>query len=68
MGDVIRGDSIIASGKIGQIQRNKEDVDEVKENFEAGIRLDFIFDKPFNDVMVGDILEVYEEEKIERTL
>jgi translation initiation factor IF-2 len=68
MGDVIRGDSIIASGKIGQIQRNKEDVDEVKENFEAGIRLDFIFDKPFNDVMVGDILEAYEEEKIERTL
>jgi len=68
MGEVTRGDSVVASGKIGQLQHNKEDVSEVKEGLEAGIRLDVIFDKPFAEVSVGDILEIYEEEKIQRSL
>jgi len=68
MGEVMRGDSIIAIGKIGQLQHNKEDVSEVKEGLEAGIRLDVISGQPFEEVKEGDILEIYEEEKIQRSL
>lgn len=68
LGEVSRGDSIVAAGKIGQLQHNKEDVSEVKEGLEAGIRLDTISGSPFEEVKEGDILEIYEEEKVERTL
>lgn len=66
--DVIRNGEIVGKGKLGQLQHNKEDVGEVKEGLEAGIRLDVISDQPFIEVTVGDILEIYEEEKIARTL
>ena len=62
------GDSVVAVGKIGQLQHNKEDVTEVKEGLEAGIRLDVISGQPFAEVAVGDILEIYEEEEIARNL
>jgi len=68
MGEVSRDSSIIAVGKIGQLQHNKEDVSEVKEGLEAGIRLDVISNQPFDEVSVGDILEIYEEEETARTL
>jgi len=67
MGDVVRGGSVIVSGKIGQLQHNKEDMPEVKDGLEAGIRFDAV-GKEFSDVKVGDILDIYEEEKIARTL
>jgi translation initiation factor IF-2 len=66
--EVFRGKSVIANGKIGQLQHNKDDVAEVKETLEAGIRLDLTPDKSFGDVEEGDVLEVYQEEKIERSL
>lgn len=66
--DIIRNSEIVVRGKLGQLQHNKEDVSEVKEGLEAGIRLDVISGQPFVEVAVGDILEVYEEEKIERNL
>ena len=79
MGEVSRDSSIVAAGKIGQLQHNKEDVSEVKEGLEAGIRLDVISgpryaegsgeaSQPFAEVAVGDILEIYEEEETQRTL
>lgn len=67
MGDIIRGGSIVVSGKIGQLQHNKEDMSEVKDGLEAGIRFDAI-GKDFPEVKVGDILDIYEEEKTRRTL
>lgn len=67
MGDVVRNGSIIVSGKIGQLQHNKEDMLEVKEGLEAGIRFDSV-GKDFAEVKVGDILEIYEEEKIKRSI
>ncbi|MBI2674606.1 MAG: translation initiation factor IF-2 [Candidatus Yanofskybacteria bacterium] len=68
LGEASRNDSIIASGKIGQLQHNKEDLTEVKEGLEAGIRLDIIPNQPFAEVSVGDILEIYEEQKTARNL
>lgn len=59
--------SIIVSGKIGQLQHNKEDMSEVKEGLEAGIRFDAI-SKDFPEVKDGDILDIYEEEKIKRSI
>lgn len=67
MGDVIRNGVVVVSGRIGQLQHNKEDMPEVKEGLEAGIRFDSI-GKDFPDVKVGDILDVYEEEKIKRSI
>jgi len=67
MGDVSRNGLVVVSGKIGQLQHNKEDMSEVKEGLEAGIRFDAIT-KEFPEIKVGDMLDVYEEEKIARTL
>src|SRR3989344_3858800 len=67
MGDVTRNGAAVVSGKIAQLQHNKEDVSEVKEGLEAGIRFDAI-SKDFSEVKVSDILDTYEEEKIKRSI
>ena len=59
---------IVGKGRLGQLQQNKEDVSDVKEGLEAGIRLDAVSGQPFEEVKEGDILEVYNEEEIQRTL
>ncbi|MEE8135531.1 MAG: translation initiation factor IF-2, partial [Gemmatimonadales bacterium] len=60
---VIRDGVEIYDGRMGSLRRFKDDVREVKEEFECGIGVE-----NFNDVKVGDILEAYEIEKIARTL
>ena len=67
IGDVTRNGAAVVSGKIAQLQHNKEDVSEVKEGLEAGIRFDAI-SKDFSEVKVSDILDTYEEEKIKRSI
>ena len=67
MGDVTRNGAVIVSGKIGQLQHNKEDMPEVKDGLEAGIRFDAVT-KDFPEVKVGDILDIYEEERIKRSI
>ena len=66
--DAVRNGSIICSGKIGQLQHDKEDFAEVKEGLEAGIKLEMIPSCPFQEIQVGDVLEIYEEKKTARTL
>ena len=66
--EVFRNGTKIALGKIGQLQQNKADSSEVKEGQEAGIRFDPLPNQPSQEIKEGDILEVYEEKKIERTL
>lgn len=68
MGEVFRDGLVISVGKIGQLQHNKEDVSEVSEGLEAGIRLDTIPDQLFEEVKEGDTVEIYEEERIRGTL
>ncbi len=61
--DVLRNNVKIVSGRLAQLQHNKVDVEEVKEGLEAGIK----FDGPA-EIQEGDLLEIYEEEKIKRNI
>ncbi len=61
--DVLRNDGKISSGRLIQLQHNKVDVEEVKEGLEAGIK----FDGPA-EIQEGDMLEIYEEERIKRNI
>ena len=61
--DVLRKDGKIVSGRLSQLQHNKADVEEVKEGLECGIR----FEGPV-EIQEGDSLEIYEEEKIRRSI
>ncbi|MBQ7377726.1 MAG: translation initiation factor IF-2 [Clostridia bacterium] len=49
------------SNKIGSLRRFKDDVKEVAQGYECGIMLD-----RFSDLKVGDILEAYIMEEVER--
>ncbi len=60
---VKRAGSILYEGKIDSLRRFQNDVSEVKESQECGIRLG-----SFTDYAEGDILEFYEVERIAQTL
>ena len=60
---VLRANVIIYTGELDSLKRFKDDVKEVKNNFECGLSL-----KNYNDIEIGDILEVYEMIEIARTL
>mgnify|MGYP001613223176 FL=1 len=64
--DVVRSGKPIKLGKITQVQQNKEDVGEVREGIECGLRIDI--SQSDVEVKEGDILETYEEEKITQSL
>jgi translation initiation factor IF-2 len=52
---VWRDEELIYNGSISSLRRFKDDVKEVRQGFECGIRLD-----NFNDFDVGDRVEVYD--------
>ena len=54
---------VIWSGEIDSLKRFKDDVREVKAGFECGLTL-----KNYNDIKIGDQIEVYEIQEIARTL
>jgi translation initiation factor IF-2 len=56
---VIREGTVVFEGKLFSLRRFKEDVAEVTSGFECGIKIE-----NYNDVKVGDILEVYTLEKV----
>jgi len=60
---LLRENVVIYTGEIESIKRLKDDVKEVKEGFECGIKL-----KNYNDIKEGDVLEVFEIKEIARTL
>ncbi len=60
---LLRDNVVIYTGEIESIKRLKDDVKEVKEGFECGIKL-----KNYNDIKEGDLLEVFEIKEIARTL
>jgi translation initiation factor IF-2 len=60
---VLRDNVIIYTGELDSLKRFKDDVKEVKNNFECGLSL-----KNYNDIEVGDLLEVYEVVEVARTL
>ena len=60
---VIRDQKVLNSYRIASLKREKEDVKEVRDGMECGIRLE-----GFNDVKEGDLLEAYRIDEIQRTL
>jgi translation initiation factor IF-2 len=52
-----------AVAKLGSLKRFKEDMKEVKNNFECGLTIE-----NFNDIKVGDIVEAYEIIEVKQTL
>ena len=60
---LIRNGELIHTGELDSLKRFKDDVKEVKGNFECGLSL-----KNFNDIDVGDQLEVYEIIEVVRSL
>jgi translation initiation factor IF-2 len=60
---LVRGGVVVHTGELDSLKRFKDDVREVKAGFECGLSL-----KGFNDVQVGDQIEVFEVVEVARTL
>ena len=60
---VLRNNVVIHQGELDSLKRFKDDVKEVKANFECGLSL-----KNFNDIQEGDNLEVFEVVEVARSL
>jgi translation initiation factor IF-2 len=60
---LIRNGIVVHSGLLGSLKRFKDDVKEVKNNYECGLNID-----KFNDIKVGDIIEAFEEVEVARKL
>jgi len=60
---VLRENVVIYEGELESLRRYKDDVNEVKQGLECGIGV-----KNYNDVKVGDQIEVYERVEVARTL
>ena len=60
---VLRDNIVIYDGELSSLKRFKDDVKEVKSNFECGLSI-----KNFNDLKEGDTLEPYEIVKVARKL
>jgi translation initiation factor IF-2 len=60
---VLRNNVVVHQGELDSLKRFKDDVKEVKANFECGLSL-----KNFNDIQVGDQLEVFEVVEVARSL
>jgi translation initiation factor IF-2 len=56
---LLRDNVVVHEGKIGSLRRFKDDVSEVKAGFECGIG----FEK-FNDIKIGDVIEVFVMERV----
>jgi len=60
---LLRENVVIYTGEVESVKRLKDDVREVKEGFECGIKL-----KNYNDIKEGDQLEFFEVKEVARTL
>ncbi len=58
-----RGREIVHEGKIATLKRFKDDANEVRAGLECGIKLD-----DFNGYQTGDVIEVYEVQKVRASL
>ena len=58
---LIRDGVVVYDGEINSLQREKEQVKEVKKGIECGITLD-----KFSDIKVNDIIEAYKIEEVKR--
>jgi translation initiation factor IF-2 len=60
---LLRDSVVVHQGELDSLKRFKDDVREVKAGFECGLSI-----RNYNDLQVGDQLEVYEIVEVSRTL
>ncbi len=60
---LVRDNVVVWEGKLNSLKRFKDDVREVASGYECGIGLE-----NYNDIKVGDILEVFEMEEVKTSL
>ncbi|WP_219116968.1 translation initiation factor IF-2 [Janthinobacterium sp. UMAB-56] len=60
---LLRNNIVVWSGEIDSLKRFKDDAKEVRAGLECGLSL-----KNYNDIQVGDTLEVFEVQEIARSL
>ncbi len=60
---LVRDGIVVYTGEIDALKRFKDDVNEVKFGYECGISL-----KNYNDIELGDTIEVFEQKEVKRTL
>lgn len=60
---IIRDSMVIHSGELSSLKRFKDDVKEVKSGYECGLSI-----TDYNDLKIGDTIEVYEITEIKRTI
>lgn len=60
---VIRAGIVVHTGTLGSLKRFKDDVKEVKNNYECGLNIE-----KYNDIKEGDVIEAYEEVEVARKL
>jgi translation initiation factor IF-2 len=59
---LLRDHIVVFEGRVASLRRFKDDVSEVKSGFECGIGLE-----RFNDIKVGDVIEVFVVERVAAT-
>ncbi|HAR98420.1 MAG TPA: translation initiation factor IF-2, partial [Syntrophus sp. (in: bacteria)] len=60
---LVREGVVLYDGRIASLRRFKDDVKEVATGFECGIGIE-----NYNDIRIGDVIEAYVQEEIERKL
>lgn len=60
---IIREGIVVFTGELASLKRFKDDVKEVTNGYECGLNV-----AGYNDLMVGDIIEGFEEVEVKRTL
>jgi translation initiation factor IF-2 len=60
---IIRDGIVIHEGDLGSLKRFKDDVKEVKNNYECGLNIE-----KYNDIKSGDVIEAYEQVEVARKL
>ncbi|MFK5925403.1 MAG: translation initiation factor IF-2 [Desulfuromusa sp.] len=60
---LVRDNVVVWQGKLSSLKRFKDDVKEVGNGYECGIGLE-----KYNDIKVGDIIEVFEIEEVKTSL
>jgi translation initiation factor IF-2 len=60
---LLRDNVVVWTGRLASLRRFKDDVSEVKAGLECGLSLE-----RFNDVKVGDIVEVFSMERVAQTV
>lgn len=57
---LVRDGKVIYEGKLASLKRFKDDAKEVKQGFDCGITLE-----NYNDIKIGDVIEVYVMKEVE---